>query len=126
MSLLDKINNRKRNITKSANIINLKKDENSKISQDDSNSDKSEKSSEKSDSENDSNDDSKDNSNKSSAKEIHDSFDESQDSQNEDEEYNKLKDELDKANNFIDYFLVIGVEPEIYKKDWLFEMIWMN
>ena len=64
---------------------------------------------------------SKDDSDKSSAKEVHDSFEESEDSLNEDEEYNKLKDELDKANNFIDYFLVVGVDPEIYKNNWLYE-----
>ena len=64
---------------------------------------------------------SKDESDKSSAKEVHDSFEESEDSLNEDEEYNKLKDELDKANNFIDYFLVVGVDPEIYKHHWLYE-----
>ena len=64
---------------------------------------------------------SKDDSDKSSAKEVHDSFEESEESLNEDEEYNKLKDELDKANNFIDYFLVVGVDPEIYKNNWLYE-----
>ena len=106
MSLLNKINNRKRNITKSSNIINIKKDEDSKISKEDSNSDNSEKSSEKSD---DSKDESKDNSEKSSAKEIHDSFDEgSQDSLNEDEEYNKLKDELTTIHNFI-YILLFNL-----------------
>jgi len=73
-----------------------------------------------SDSENNSNNES-DNSDKSSAKEVHDSFEESEDSLNEDEEYNKLKDELDKANNFIDYFLVVGVDPEIYNNHWLYE-----
>ena len=64
---------------------------------------------------------SKDNSDKSSAKEVHDSFEESEESLNEDEDYNKLKDELDKANNFIDYFLVVGVDPEIYNNNWLYE-----
>ena len=64
---------------------------------------------------------SKGSSKKSSAKEVHDSFsEESKDSLNEDEDYNKLKDELDKANNFIDYFLVVGVDPEIYKNEWLY------
>ena len=128
MSFQNKIiNNRKRNVTKSSILSNHKKDENSKSSKEDSNSNKSETNSENnsksdSDSENDSNSESKDNSEKSSSSEIHDSFEEgSQDSLNDDEEYNKLKEESDKANNFIDYFLVIGVEPEIYKKDWLFE-----
>ena len=32
-----------------------------------------------------------------------------------------LKDDLDKANNFIDYFLVVGLSPEIALKDWLYE-----
>ena len=64
---------------------------------------------------------SKDDSDKSSVKEVHDSFVKSEESLNEDEEYNKLKDELDKANNFIDYFLVVGVDPEIYKNNWLYE-----
>jgi len=64
---------------------------------------------------------SKDNSDKSSSKEVHDSFEESEESLNEDEDYNKLKDELDKANNFIDYFLVVGVDPEIYNNNWLYE-----
>ena len=69
-----------------------------------------------------SNNEDKENSEKSSSKEIHDSFESvSEDSLDEDEDYNKLKDELDKANNFIDYFLVIGVEPEIYKNEWLYE-----
>ena len=58
---------------------------------------------------------------KSSIEELHDSLSKSEDSANEDEDFNKLKDELDKANNFIDYFLVVGVEPEIYKNDWLYE-----
>ena len=64
---------------------------------------------------------SKNDSDKSSTKEVHDSFVKSEESLNEDEEYNKLKDELDKANNFIDYFLVVGVDPEIFKNNWLYE-----
>ena len=35
-------------------------------------------------------------------------------------DYEKIQQELDKGYNFIDYFLVIGVEPEIYKKEWLY------
>ena len=38
------------------------------------------------------------------------------------EDFQKLKEELDKGNNFIDYFLVMGLEPEIYKNNWLFEL----
>ena len=37
------------------------------------------------------------------------------------EDFKKLKEELDKGNNFIDYFLVMGLEPDIYKNSWLFE-----
>ena len=39
-----------------------------------------------------------------------------------DEDFKKLKSELDKGYNFIDYFLEIGLEPEIYKNNWLFEL----
>ena len=39
----------------------------------------------------------------------------------ENNEYKKIKQELDKGYNFIDYFLVIGLEPEIYKNDWLYK-----
>ena len=35
-------------------------------------------------------------------------------------DYKNIRQELDKGYNFIDYFLVIGVEPEIYKNDWLY------
>ena len=35
-------------------------------------------------------------------------------------DFEKIQQELDKGNNFIDYFLVIGLEPEIYKKNWLY------
>ncbi len=86
------------------------------------NSENESESNSKSGSDKDESDESNDSSEKSSAEEVHDSFDEeSEDSLNEDEDYNKLKEELDKANNFIDYFLVVGVEPEIYKNDWLYE-----
>ena len=34
----------------------------------------------------------------------------------------ELNQSLDKANNFIDYFLVIGLNPEIALNDWLYEM----
>ena len=36
-------------------------------------------------------------------------------------EFEKIKTELNKGCNFIDYFLVIGLEPEIYKDKWLYE-----
>ena len=35
-------------------------------------------------------------------------------------DFGKIMQELDKGNNFIDYFLVIGLEPEIYKNNWLY------
>ena len=35
-------------------------------------------------------------------------------------DYVEIKEKLDKGNNFIDYFLVIGLEPIIYRKEWLF------
>ena len=69
----------------------------------------------------DSKNESEENSDNSESEEVHDSFGNASEDSFEDEDFNKLKDELDKANNFIDYFLVIGVEPEIYKKDWLYE-----
>ena len=36
-------------------------------------------------------------------------------------DYKEIKDKLDKGNNFIDYFVVIGLEPIIYRNNWLFE-----
>ena len=39
---------------------------------------------------------------------------------NKDEDFKHLKEEMDKANNLIDYFLIVGVDPEIYKNDWLY------
>ena len=36
-------------------------------------------------------------------------------------EFEKIKQDLDKGCNFIDYFLVIGLEPEIYQNKWLYE-----
>ena len=40
--------------------------------------------------------------------------------QNE-KEYQKLIEELNKANNLLDYFLVIGVPPEICIQNWLYQ-----
>jgi hypothetical protein len=34
--------------------------------------------------------------------------------------FKHLKSELNKATNFIDYFVEIGVDPSIYKKGWLY------
>ena len=36
-------------------------------------------------------------------------------------EFEKIQKGLDEGCNFIDYFLVIGLEPEIYKKEWLYK-----
>ena len=38
-----------------------------------------------------------------------------------DKEYKQLKEDLDKANNFIDYFLVIGLSPESFFDDKIYE-----
>ena len=38
----------------------------------------------------------------------------------ENKDYKEIKDKLDCGNNFIDYFLVVGLEPSVYKYDWLF------
>ena len=38
------------------------------------------------------------------------------------EDFKNLKSELDKGYNFLDYFLEIGLEPEIYKNNWLFDL----
>ena len=40
--------------------------------------------------------------------------------QNE-KEYQKLVEELNKANNLLDYFLVIGVSPDIFLQNWLYQ-----
>ena len=50
--------------------------------------------------------------------EVHEDFD---DSVENDDEYMSLKEELDKANNLIDYFLILGLEPSIFMNDWLYE-----
>ena len=39
----------------------------------------------------------------------------------ENDDFKKIKAELDKGYNFIDYFLVIGMEPEFFKNKWLYE-----
>ena len=40
--------------------------------------------------------------------------------QNE-KEYQNLVEELNKANNLLDYFLVVGVPPDIFLKNWLYQ-----
>ena len=39
----------------------------------------------------------------------------------ENKNFKQLKSELNKAANFIDYFVEIGVDPSIYKKGWLYD-----
>ena len=38
----------------------------------------------------------------------------------DDKNFQTIKDELNKASNFIDYFLIIGVDPNIFKNEWLY------
>ena len=38
----------------------------------------------------------------------------------DDQNFERLKEELDKANNFIDYFLVVGLPPKIFMQKWLY------
>ncbi len=38
-----------------------------------------------------------------------------------DDDYIFLKEELDKANNLVDYFLILGLDPSIFLNDWLYE-----
>ena len=35
--------------------------------------------------------------------------------------YQALIEELNKANNLLDYFVIIGVPPDIFTQDWLYE-----
>ena len=39
----------------------------------------------------------------------------------DDKEYKQLKEDIDKGTNFIDYFLIIGVEPEDFFDDKIYE-----
>ena len=39
----------------------------------------------------------------------------------ENKDYKDIKEKLNNGNNFIDYFLVLGLEPIIYRKTWLFD-----
>ena len=36
-------------------------------------------------------------------------------------EYEQMKEDLDKATNFIDYFLTVGMPPSIFLESWLYE-----
>ena len=38
----------------------------------------------------------------------------------DDKNFEHMKEELDKATNFIDYFLVVGLPPKIFMEDWLY------
>ena len=38
-----------------------------------------------------------------------------------DKEYIKLKEEIDNGTNFIDYFLIIGISPEVFFDDKIYE-----
>ena len=38
----------------------------------------------------------------------------------DDQNFERLKEDLDKANNFIDYFLVVGLPPKIFMEKWLY------
>ena len=38
----------------------------------------------------------------------------------DDQNFEHLKEDLDKANNFIDYFLVVGLPPKIFMEKWLY------
>ena len=39
----------------------------------------------------------------------------------DDKDFEHMKDELNKATNFIDYFLTIGLPPKIFLEDWLYQ-----
>ena len=56
------------------------------------------------------------NSNKSSQK-----IKDQKDKEQNEKEYQHLVEELNKANNLLDYFLVIGVSPEIINQSWLYQ-----
>ena len=89
---------------------------------DSENSDKDEDSKGSKDSES---DDKSQNSKNSDIEEVHENFDSESVKSNEsienDDDYIFLKEELDKANNLVDYFLIIGVEPSVFLNDWLYE-----
>ena len=47
-------------------------------------------------------------------------FENNNDLDNENKDYQNFQNELDKANNFIDYFLITGIEPSISFNNWLY------
>ena len=96
--------------------VEKKEEENSDKSGSESNSSKSDNENSEDDSEGD----------KKEIEELHESFDEdksvnSNDSIENDDDYINLKEELDKANNLIDYFLILGLEPSIAMNKWLYQ-----
>ena len=70
-------------------------------------------------------DDKSQDSKNSEIEEVHENFDSKSVKSNEsienDDDYIFLKEELDKANNLVDYFLILGLEPNIFLNDWLYE-----
>ena len=70
-------------------------------------------------------DDKSQDSKNSDIEEIHENFDsksvKSNESIEKDDDYLFLKEELDKANNLVDYFLILGLDPNIFLNDWLYE-----
>ena len=93
-----------------------------------SSSNSSDKGSDKENSDSEESKDSKDNNEKKKEEieELHESFEEnksvnSNDSIENDDDYINLKEELDKANNLIDYFLILGLDPSIAMNKWLYQ-----
>ena len=102
--------------------VEKKEEENPEKSVSDSNSSKNDNEN----SEDDSKDSGSNEGEKKEIEELHEGFDEdksvnSNDSIENDDDYINLKEELDKANNLIDYFLVLGLEPNIAMNKWLYQ-----
>ena len=57
---------------------------------------------------------------KETSKQLNDIISKNLKSIEEMKDFKELKEKLDKGNNFIDYFLVIGQEPTIYREKWLY------
>ena len=64
--------------------------------------------------------DEKDKDNEKEIKEEKEKSDDSGLDLTDDQNFERLKEELDKANNFIDYFLVVGLPPKIFMEKWLY------
>ena len=109
----------------SENSENEQKNEIKNESDNESNESKESKESKESQESNSESDDKSENSEKPEIEEVHEDFDEksvgSNDSIENDDDYIKLKEELDQANNLIDYFLILGLEPNIFMNKWLYE-----